>query len=294
MKLINTENNICCYFPYDPMVSEGRVFAVGSQMIMPNQQYPLEGFPNNSLFNDDSGRCIDTFQIVLISEGNGFFIDRGIEHQVSEGAVFLIRPNTWHSYAPSTHTGWKEHYIAFDGELFSKLISQWFPEQESNVFRVNSDLKDDFDKILQFARNENEDTPLILKSMLSLMISKIAFGKISDTSNKNRSVRIIARARAYMEMNISCQFNLDELARGLGMSYTSFNTHFKEQLGMSPIRFLRNLRLQKAKYQLLKTNNTIKEIARECGFTSTEYFCNSFRNENGISPLTFREEKHRK
>ena len=261
-------------------------------MIGPNQQYPLEGFPNNSLFNDDSGRCIDTYQIVLISEGSGFFIDRGIEHQVSDGAVFLIRPNTWHSYAPNAHTGWKEHYIAFDGELFSKLISQWFPEQESNVFRLKSDLKEDFDKIMQFARNENEDTPLILKSMLSLMISKIAFGRVADTSNKNRSARIIARARAYMEMNISCQFNLDELAKGLGLSYTSFNTHFKNQIGISPIRFLRNLRLQKAKYQLLKTNNSIKEIARECGFSSTEYFCNSFKNETGVSPITFREQKH--
>lgn len=126
------------------------------------------------------------------------------------------------------------------------------------------------------------------------MISKIAIGRVSDMSNKNRSVRIIARARAYMEMNISCQFNLDELAKGLGMSYTSFNNHFKEQIGISPIRFLRNLRLQKAKYQLLKTHNTIKEIARECGFTSTEYFCNSFRNETGMSPLTFREQKHLK
>lgn len=96
--------------------------------------------------------------------------------------------------------------------------------------------------------------------MLSLMISKIAFGRISDTSNKNRSVRIIARTHAYMEMNISCQFNLDELARGHGMSYTSFNNHFKEQIGISPIRFLNNLRLQKAKYQLLKTNNSIKKI----------------------------------
>ena len=52
------------------------------------------------------------------------------------------------------------------------------------------------------------------------------------------------------------------------------------------------MRLQRAKYKLLKTDLSIKAIAQDCGFTSTEYFCGVFRKEMGKTPSEFRSSAH--
>ena len=97
-----------------------------------------------------------------------------------------------------------------------------------------------------------------------------------------------------MERNINKPFSLKELSSELGISYSAFNQFFKEQTGLSPVRYLGQMRMQRAKYKLLKTDLSIKAIAQDCGFTSTEYFCGVFRKEMGITPSEFRSSAHTK
>ena len=291
MKFIETDKVVCYAFPRDGIErTSDWVSVVGSQTVNPGEAYPQEGFPQEALFDDVGGRCIDQFQLVLITRGSGVFIDRGLEYTVPEGSIFLLRPGFWHSYAPDSLTGWTEYFVGFNGDTFSRIILGSIP-REGSVYTLPAVLQETFIKMLHYASIDNEDTPLILNAMLFMILSGIVYGQAASPNGGKRSANLIVKVRAYMERNIDKQFSLHNLASEMGISYTAFNTLFKELTGMSPIRYLGKMRQQRAKYKLLKTDLSIKHIASDCGFSSTEYFCNSFRKENGMSPSEFRNSK---
>lgn len=290
MNSIETDRIACYIFPRGKIDrSSDWVSVVGSQTVYPGEEYPQKGFPTVALFDDVGGRCIDQFQLVFISQGSGVFIDRGVEYTVSEGSVFLLRPGFWHSYNPNPATGWTEYFIGFNGDTFSKIIKDSISD-EGNVYILTEEQKCFFSKMLKFAQIDDDDVPILLNSMLFMILALIVFGQAASPNGGKKSSKLIVKVRDYMEKNIEKQFGLQELAAQMGISYTAFNTVFKEQTGMSPIRYLGKMRLQKAKYNLLKTNLSVKHIASECGFASTEYFCNYFRKETNMTPSQFRDQ----
>ena len=295
MKLIDSERNKCFVFFPDGNARRGDDYiqAVGYQKVLPYEKYPLEGFPNETQFRDDGGRAIDAFQLVLILDGEGYFIDRGIQYEVSKGALMLIRPGIWHLYEPKRDTGWTELFVAFDGEMMTRVIADAFPSDSSNVYQVNDidNVTEIFQKALEWARADTEDTMLFLKALLSLLLSEIVFSKSMNPKDGRNTTKLVATARAYMEERIHEKIDMNEIADKLGVSYTSFAVAFKTQTGESPVRFLRKLRLQRARYKLLNTNMSIKQVAIDCGFSSSEYFCKFFREETGLTPSDFRDKQ---
>ncbi|MBP5538273.1 MAG: AraC family transcriptional regulator [Bacteroidales bacterium] len=290
MVFLETDKIACYAFPKNGLDrSTDWVSVVGTQSIAAGETYPSEGFPQKALFDDAGGRCIDQFQLVYISQGNGIFIDRGLEYTIPEGSVFLLRPGFWHSYSPDPTTGWTEYFIGFNGETLSRIVMGGI-SQEGSVYMLPIIHRDAFLTMLKYARDENEDTPLLLLSMLFMILSGIVYGQAASPNGGKKSAKLMVKVRNYMEKNIEKPFSLQELAAEMGVSYTAFNTLFKQQSGLSPVHYLGKLRLQRAKYKLLKTDLPIKIISKDCGFSSVEYFCNFFRKETGASPSQFREQ----
>lgn len=211
-----------------------------------------------------------------------------MEYSVHDGSAFLVRPGCWHSYAPDVATGWTEYFIRFNGKVFSKIIQQTFP-QENCLFRLSPKTQSLFPKALKWADADNEETQTALQSLLFNLIVHIGYNYEPFPANGKRSSQPIVQARDYMERNISRPFSLKELSSELGISYSTFNQLFKLQTGLSPIRYLNQMRIQRAKYKLMRTDLSVKAVALDCGFSSTEYFCGFFRKETGMTPSEFRK-----
>jgi AraC-like DNA-binding protein len=63
---------------------------------------------------------------------------------------------------------------------------------------------------------------------------------------------------------------------------------FKKITGLSFISYLNSIKLGHAAEILVSTNKEISEVALLCGFNSTAYFCNVFKDEFGITPRAYR------
>jgi len=83
---------------------------------------------------------------------------------------------------------------------------------------------------------------------------------------------------------------LQTAARKMGASYDSLRHRFKSEIGMSPKRFLMNLRMQQAKHLLLTTRLTIKEIAERVGYGDAHHFTAAFTRQVGLAPLHWRRQ----
>lgn len=85
-------------------------------------------------------------------------------------------------------------------------------------------------------------------------------------------------------------WTLTQLAKLSSMSRGRFAQRFKELLGQSPIQYLTDWRLQKAKRLLRETNYSIAEVGYRSGYQSLPSFTRRFGKQFGISPGAFRKE----
>ena len=72
------------------------------------------------------------------------------------------------------------------------------------------------------------------------------------------------------------------------MGYSKFRKIFKEYTGLSPARYIQEVRLAKVKEALTNSNQPVKQIAWEMEFDNYDYSCTAFRRLTGMTPMAYR------
>src|SRR5262249_33788302 len=78
-------------------------------------------------------------------------------------------------------------------------------------------------------------------------------------------------------------------AERVGMSPRNFARVFKDQLGVSPGRFVLQLRIETARRRLEESTQSVERIAEDCGFGSTESMRCAFQRLLRVSPQEYRK-----
>jgi len=99
----------------------------------------------------------------------------------------------------------------------------------------------------------------------------------------------LARAQHYMEQHYMDNITVEKLANLGYMSKTSFNRHFKKEIGITPIEYLIEIRIKMAKLMLKRKENQITDIALRCGFNSGAHFSSCFQKHVGMTPSEYRD-----
>lgn len=99
----------------------------------------------------------------------------------------------------------------------------------------------------------------------------------------------IGRALALLHGDIGTGWTTDRLAREVSMSRSAFNERFTVLVGMPPIKYLTQWRLQLAKEKLRDGRQPIARIAHAVGYESEVAFNRAFKREFGEPPARWRE-----
>lgn len=99
----------------------------------------------------------------------------------------------------------------------------------------------------------------------------------------------IKQVANYIERHHAENITLEQLAQVAGYSITHLSRCFCDVMGMPPIRYLNNVRIEKAKYLLELSDEPIGKIMDQCGFTDAAYFSRYFKKMLGHSPQIYRE-----
>lgn len=83
--------------------------------------------------------------------------------------------------------------------------------------------------------------------------------------------------------------SISDIADKFGISTSHMTREFTNETGISPIKYLTKTRIQNAKMLLNTTTKSVHEIATECGYKQTNYFCKIFKENVGMSPLEYRD-----
>ncbi len=99
----------------------------------------------------------------------------------------------------------------------------------------------------------------------------------------------LARAQHYIEQHYMENITVEKLANLGYMSKTTFNRRFKNEIGITPIEYLIEVRIKMAKLMLKRKENQLTDIAMRCGFGSGAYFSSCFQKYVGITPSEYRD-----
>ena len=86
-------------------------------------------------------------------------------------------------------------------------------------------------------------------------------------------------------------YTVEDLARSLTISRVQLYRKVKAILGISVSDHINNIRLDKSKELLKKSELNISEIAYAVGFSSPNYFSTSFKNKFGVTPKEYKSKK---
>ena len=112
---------------------------------------------------------------------------------------------------------------------------------------------------------------------------------IRDGSADQENVDRIARVVQHMNRSYNSDLSLEAYADMCAMSKHHFLRVFKKAVGVTPLEYRNNIRMQHAADLIAEETMTIEQISSLLGFTSASYFSTAFKRKYGISPKQYQK-----
>lgn len=111
----------------------------------------------------------------------------------------------------------------------------------------------------------------------------------STTFKKNHSDADILKVQIWLERRLSECIFMEQVADEFGLSMRNFIRRFKDATGQTPIQYLQNLRIEKAKLLLESSQEPFDRITLRVGYEDSNSFRRLFRERVGLSPSAYRK-----
>ena len=98
----------------------------------------------------------------------------------------------------------------------------------------------------------------------------------------------VEKIEQLMRDNVHREWSLLELAQSVNLSIWRLSHIFVSEVGKSPMQYLRQLRMDRAKYLLETSFLSVKEIAHQVGLNDESHFVRDFKKVHGDAPTRYR------
>jgi AraC-like DNA-binding protein len=256
-----------------------RPFAVSSDHIE-TTEYCLEGKRRHSTQH--------LFQYTL--EGEGLFWDGRGTHRLPAGTGFLCRindPDTGYRYPEDAEEPWIQMFFTFHGgnSLVESIVSRfgavYAVQQDSGVIRRMLEYEGQSGAILEMTAGEGA-------SLVSSLLYTLADVGMQSTQDSAHSW-LVREAQKLMRSRVEEYLNVGEVARMLNVSTEHLCRVFRKETGTTPLKYLNETRMRRARDLLCDTSLSCGEIAERLGFDNASHFARTFRRVVGTTPRKYRQ-----
>ncbi len=184
--------------------------------------------------------------------------------------------------------------ISLDREIMysiiEKLTNRHF--QENNQFAIFSDkvtqsIEEITIRLLNILESK-EESQILGNGIIKELLYKICIGENANILHKmfledNNEFKI-AKALKLIHDNFHKTHDIESLSRLCDMSVASFHTHFKKTTSLTPLQYIKKIRLTRAKDLLVKYNYSVVKVSEELEYDNQSHFSRDFKNYFGYSP----------
>lgn len=139
-------------------------------------------------------------------------------------------------------------------------------------------------------RNENEEMWTDSQEMIKMRDYLTSSISLPDEEYRMLDKMFVKKATEEVEAKISePDFDVSDLASCVNMSRSTFARKIKSITGLTPLEFIKNIKIQHACSLLESQNYTVNEIAEKLGYVDRRYFTAIFKKEMGMSPSDYQK-----
>lgn len=143
------------------------------------------------------------------------------------------------------------------------------------------------EQLLATIKNILKDREIMRKSFLS----GSALPSTRNGEQSQDSIFLEKISRIILERMGESWISVEELAETMNVSHSSLQRKIKGLTGLSPVEFIRNVKLKKAAELLASGEYRVNEVCYAIGFTKPSYFSSCFKNQFGVLPKDYVKRK---
>lgn len=200
---------------------------------------------------------------------------------------------TGEAYSYKCHCGLIEivapiyNYGILSGYVIMGQITDSKPSSEENILKKSEMY---FETVAQL-NNAVKGIPVIKQDELDSYVNilQLIAEYMTQTNRMAPKAKDLATGtRKYINNNFDKKLTVELMCDIFGCSRTTLMNTFKDRYGVTIGEYINSCRLEKAEQMLLNTNESIKNIAVECGFSDQNYFSKVFIRRFACTPTRFR------
>lgn len=238
-------------------------------------------------------------------------LHEGKEYSLTADKIIMIAPNTSYATRLFNHVIPKTGYSikggrVNEGILNKELVSKEYilhlfihfnigiPFDNISPGIYSYKLTDHFQEKLQIIKNYlnvehtkfNFYSSLVIHSLIIDLLAELPETSWNITTTNYRILKILS----YIDSNVNIDLTNQSLAENARMATNAFARLFNYEIGLSPQKYVKNKRIDKACIMLHHSGLTIDEIALKTGFADRYHFSRIFKNVTGVSPARYKKE----
>lgn len=238
-------------------------------------------------------------EIFFITSGQGVFQIGKELVSVKESDLILINPNSSHT-EHSVNSDKPLEYIVFainNLAIASSSSDSHESDNDLNQYKILSfnkkknEILYNLNTLIKELEEKNLNYELACKSILTLFLIQVMRNTKSDifiTKNFEKTNLECMKIKNFIDSHYSENITLDFLSNLTYVNKFHLVHLFTKEMGISPINYLINKRIDESKNLLATTNYSIRDISSIVGFSNSSYFSQMFKKITGISPKDFR------
>lgn len=244
---------------------------------------------------NDPGRK-DFFEIVWLNNEEALHALKDTELDAKGDWIYLIPPYRVHQLNKAGKNG---ELISFkrsmleeeDKEFFLDLFKIFNVQGEFSCLRLNEASAAELSGIFQLLEKEYTSNNMIMvKALLKVFLLKLIQVKEHHFTDQDTHQKRVYEFLMLLESNYQLVRNTDFYAGKLGISTKRLNQILKDKLGKTGMQLIHDRLILEAKRSIIHSENTIKEIAYELGFSDRPYFSRFFKKQTGQTPEEFQKQ----
>ena len=217
--------------------------------------------------------------VAYMKKGNGRIVSPDITIEICEGDFFYIPKNS--GYVLDTEITGDCYIINFD----------FVEEYEGEEFILSPKNTNEILRHFENAENmwRTRQTGYYEKTLSELyeIIYNIKKSMAPSYVPKSRAA-VIEPAMKYIYENYTSEnIGISDLASLCGISEQYLRQIFRSVHGVSPLKFINNLKISRAKELIKYGPYSISQVAELSGFSDNSYFCREFKKSTGVSPKEY-------
>lgn len=252
----------------------------------------------------------DFVEIASVCSGEGRHETIHGETRTRPGDVYILRPGAWHAFRNCRHL--TVFNCLFGAGLLRRELAWTLEDPAINWLLWSGPLSPECRGVMSLHLSPEKLTPCLkrLESLaclnrdtnpesrveqigqLALFLAALSRGagkkhpRLARTEHRPHSA--VTRAVQLMEEDLNRDWNLGDLAATLRIHPSYLARLCKAQLGLPPMAYFLNRRMEGASALLLRSKKSVSEVAYQSGWKDPNYFARCFRQHFGLAATEYR------